>query len=82
VFPPMIDAIGRHGPHVALSRGRMHRHTARGVQKGRRRPQAARPAGRPPPQGVEGYGRAGPGETLRSPWPPIAICPWEDIRAS
>jgi hypothetical protein len=28
------------------------------------------------PQGVEGSGMAGPGETLGSPWPPIAIRLW------
>jgi hypothetical protein len=27
------------------------------------------------PQGVEGLGMAGPGETLGSPWPPLAIGP-------
>ena len=25
------------------------------------------------PQGVEGLGMAGPGETVRSPWPPLSI---------
>ena len=49
-----------------------------GVQKGRRRPQAASPAGWPAaaacsskpagPQGVEGLGMAGPLETLGSLW--------------
>jgi hypothetical protein len=29
------------------------------------------------PQGVEGSGMAGPGETLESPWPPLAILPWQ-----
>jgi hypothetical protein len=29
------------------------------------------------PKVVEGYGMAGPDETLGSSWPPIAICPWE-----
>jgi hypothetical protein len=28
-----------------------------------------------PPQGVEGQGMLGPGETLGSPSPPLAICP-------
>jgi hypothetical protein len=53
-----------------------------GVQKGRSRPQG-RPrnghkaiSGVAHPQGVEGLGMAGPGETLRSPWLPLAICPW------
>jgi hypothetical protein len=27
------------------------------------------------PQGIEGSGMAGPGETLGSPWPPLAIRP-------
>jgi hypothetical protein len=27
-------------------------------------------------QGVEGYDMAVPGETLGSPWPPLAIRPW------
>jgi hypothetical protein len=27
------------------------------------------------PQGIEGQGRAGPGETLGSSWPPLAIRP-------
>jgi hypothetical protein len=45
-----------------------------GVQGGGRRPQAACPArGRARPQGTVGSGMAGPGESLRSPWPPLAI---------
>jgi hypothetical protein len=56
-----------------------------GFKRGTRRPRAARPASGNPrnghkavlgvacPQGVEGSGRAGPGETLGSPWTPIAI---------
>jgi hypothetical protein len=47
-----------------------HRRTAWGVQRARRRPQATRL------QGVEGSGKAGPGETLGSPCSPLAIRPW------
>jgi hypothetical protein len=41
--------------------------TACGIQGGRRRPQAAHPAG------VKGSGMAGPGGTLGSSWIPFAI---------
>jgi hypothetical protein len=65
-------------------------HTGRGIQGGRRWPQATRPAGGPPPptirpygrlgvarpQGVEGLGMAGPGETLGSPWIPLPVRAW------
>jgi hypothetical protein len=53
-----------------------------GIQKGRRRPQAALSAGGRPQkavsevvstQGVEGLCMASPGETLESPWIPLAI---------
>jgi hypothetical protein len=55
------------------------------IQRGRRRPQATRFAGGLPrnglkavlgvarPQGVEGLGMAGPGETLGCPWIQLAI---------
>jgi hypothetical protein len=33
-------------------------------------------------QGVEGSGIPGPGETLGSPWPPLAIRPWAVPRVS
>jgi hypothetical protein len=62
--------------------------TAWGIQGGRRRPQAARPTGEPPqngikavlgvarPQGIEGLGMAGLGETLGSPWILLHIRAW------
>jgi hypothetical protein len=50
-----------------------HRRTARGVQRGRRRPQAFSRVARL--QGIERLGIAGPGVTLGSPWPPLAIRP-------
>jgi hypothetical protein len=54
-----------------------------GVQKGRRQPQATRPAGGPPPGRFRcgpptrrrRVGMAGLGETLGSPWLPLAIRP-------
>jgi hypothetical protein len=55
-----------------------HRRTAWGVQRYRRRPQAAHSAGGPPPKrpkGRVGGRRAGPGETLGNPWPPLPIRP-------
>jgi hypothetical protein len=61
-----------------------HRRMAWGrrrVQKGRRRSQADCPAsgssvsGVARPQDVEGSGMAGLGETLGSPWPPLAMRP-------
>jgi hypothetical protein len=47
-----------------------HRRTVRSVHMGRRRPQAAHP------QGIEGSGMAGLGETLESPWSPLAMRLW------
>jgi hypothetical protein len=44
-----------------------------GVQKGRRRPEAACLAGGRAPKRL---GMAGPGETLGSPWPPLPIRLW------
>jgi hypothetical protein len=53
-------------------------HTAWGIQGARRRLQAAHSARGPPPgvacpQGAEGLGMVGPGETLGSPWIPLPI---------
>jgi hypothetical protein len=59
-------------PHLGCVN--LYRRTAWGVQKGRRWPQAALPAGGTPlKQDVKGSGMAGAGETLGSPWPPLAI---------
>jgi hypothetical protein len=49
--------------------------TAWGIQGGRTQPQAACLVARP--QGVEGSGRACPGESLGSLWIPLPIRPWQ-----
>jgi hypothetical protein len=69
-----------------------HRHMARGVQGGRRWPQAGRLVGGLPlkqpqgcktvsgvarPQGIERLGMADPSD---SPWPPLAIRPWSQVQ--
>jgi hypothetical protein len=60
----------------SCSWSRHQRRMACGVQKGKRWPQATRPvSGMARQQGVEGSGMAGPGDTLGSPWPPLAIRP-------
>jgi hypothetical protein len=58
----------------------IHRRTAWGVQKGKRRRQGHPRNGRKAvsvvarPQGIEGSGMAGPVETLGSPWPLATPC--------
>ena len=78
VNPRIRRTAGRQGWHGYLS----HPHTVWGVQRCRRRPQTAHPwngrkavSGVAHLQGVEGSGMAGPGETLGSPWPPLALHP-------
>jgi hypothetical protein len=48
-------------------KGELQARTGKGIPGGRRWPQAARP------QGLEGSGMAGPGETLGSPWIPLPV---------
>jgi hypothetical protein len=85
-FYPLQDGEPKHIQNSGNNRNSEgeHKCTAWGVQRGRRQPQAGCLANGSPLKQPQGRFRSGspagrrklsPGETLGSPWPPLATCP-------